>query len=166
MLSKWNDYKNDLRKRWPELTDGDLDRIGGDRDALVGRLQDRYNLTRDQAERQADEYVAGVSATAPTIGAIRSFQEAVKGRDVIASDGHSIGEVTDVIFDTQSWRVESLQVKLEKEIAEKLDVARGMFRAGTLQVPVHMVQSVGDKVLLSVASGDLRQVLTVTRNAA
>jgi sporulation protein YlmC with PRC-barrel domain len=34
-----------------------------------------------------------------------------------------------------------------------------MFHAGTLEVPIRMVQSVGDAVVLAVATDELRQVL-------
>jgi uncharacterized protein YjbJ (UPF0337 family) len=39
-----------------KLTDDDLDYVAGTRDRLVGRLQQKYEITRQEAERQADEW--------------------------------------------------------------------------------------------------------------
>jgi uncharacterized protein YjbJ (UPF0337 family) len=40
------------KKWWGDLTDDDLDRIEGDRDKLIGRLQERYGYTREKAEAE------------------------------------------------------------------------------------------------------------------
>jgi len=78
---------------------------------------------------------------------------------VIAADGQAIGEVAALFLDSDAWRVESLQIKLRKEVADQLGATRGMFHAGTLELPVSMVQSVGDAIVLSVPALELRQVL-------
>jgi sporulation protein YlmC with PRC-barrel domain len=83
----------------------------------------------------------------------------IRGRTVIASDGLAIGEVAALFLDAEAWRVESLQVKLHKDIADRLGANRGIFHAGALEIPVRMVQSVGDAVVLAAAVDDLRQVL-------
>ena len=45
-------------------------------------------------------------------------------------------------------------------VAEQLGAARSILRAATLELPVGMVQSVGDAVLLSVPTAELRQLLS------
>jgi uncharacterized protein YjbJ (UPF0337 family) len=52
----WNQFKGKVREKWGDLTDDDLDRIGGKREQLVGSLQERYGMMRDEAERQADAF--------------------------------------------------------------------------------------------------------------
>ncbi|MGH9630833.1 MAG: CsbD family protein [Bryobacteraceae bacterium] len=52
----WKQFKGKVKEQWGKLTDDDLDRVGGKRDQLVGRLQERYGYTRDEAEREADEW--------------------------------------------------------------------------------------------------------------
>jgi sporulation protein YlmC with PRC-barrel domain len=64
-----------------------------------------------------------------------------------------------LFLDSDAWRVESLQIKLRKDVADQLGATRGMFHAGTLELPVRMVQSVGDAIVLSVPALELRQVL-------
>ena len=78
---------------------------------------------------------------------------------MIAADGQAIGEITALFLDSDAWKVESLRIKLRNEVADQLGATRGMFHAGTLEMPVRMVQSVGDAVVLSVAAHELRQVL-------
>jgi uncharacterized protein YjbJ (UPF0337 family) len=58
---KWKQSKGKFREKWGKLTDDDLDVIGGKRDQLVGRLQERYGIAKDEAERQADAFVTGLS---------------------------------------------------------------------------------------------------------
>jgi sporulation protein YlmC with PRC-barrel domain len=85
--------------------------------------------------------------------------ENVRGRTVISSDGQAIGEVAALLIDTSAWTITSLQVKLSKPAAEQIGASRSLLRAATIDIPVRQVQSVGDAVLLSVATLELRQVL-------
>jgi sporulation protein YlmC with PRC-barrel domain len=83
--------------------------------------------------------------------------EHLRGRTVIAADGQAIGEVAALFIDTSTWIIVALQIKLSKSVAEQIGAARGLLRAATLELPVRMVQSVGDAVLLSVPTLELRQ---------
>ena len=83
----------------------------------------------------------------------------LRGRTVIGADGLAIGELSALFLDSDAWRVEAIQVKLRKEIADRLGADRGMFHPGALTIPVEMVQSVGDAVVLAVPVEQLRQVL-------
>ena len=78
---------------------------------------------------------------------------------VISADGQAIGEISALFLDSEAWRVESLQVKLRNEVADQLGATRGIFHAGTMEMPVGMIQSVGDAVVLSVSTQELRQVV-------
>jgi len=90
---------------------------------------------------------------------MRLSDDNLRGRTVIASDGLAIGELAALFLDSEGWRVESLQVKLRKDVADRLGAVRGIFHAGAVEIPIRMVQSVGDAIVLSVAVDDLRQVL-------
>ena len=85
--------------------------------------------------------------------------EHLRGRTVIAADGQAVGEVGALLLDTSAWTIVALQIKLNKASAEQLGAARGILRAATLDLPVRLVQSVGDAVLLSVPTLELRPVL-------
>ncbi len=55
---KWNQLKGDARVQWGKLTDSDLEQIGGHKDKLVGRLQERYGWNKEEAEEEADKFFA------------------------------------------------------------------------------------------------------------
>ena len=88
---------------------------------------------------------------------MRLSDENLRGRTVIGADGRAIGEIAALFLDT--WTVTSLQVKLRKDIADQLGASRTMFHAGTVEIPIRLVQSVGDAVVLSVPVDGLREVL-------
>src|SRR5580765_8253484 len=54
---KWKQLKGDVRKQWGKLTDDDLEYMAGSRDKFVGRLQERYGVAREEAQKQADEWL-------------------------------------------------------------------------------------------------------------
>ena len=45
-----------LKQKWADLTDDDWTHISGDKDKLVGKIQERYGLAKDDAARQVDDY--------------------------------------------------------------------------------------------------------------
>jgi len=52
----WKQLKGKAQQQWGNLTNDDLDVVQGKRDELAGRLQERYGLAKDEAERQIDEW--------------------------------------------------------------------------------------------------------------
>jgi uncharacterized protein YjbJ (UPF0337 family) len=52
----WKQFKGKVKEKWGKLTDDDLDMIEGKKDQLVGRIQERYGYSKDEAEREVDEY--------------------------------------------------------------------------------------------------------------
>jgi len=85
--------------------------------------------------------------------------ENLRGRTVVAPNGHAFGEVSAVFIDTSTWTIVSLKIKLSKPAAEQLGATQSLLRAATIEVPVRLIQSVGDAVLLSVPTLGLRQTL-------
>lgn len=59
---KWRQYKGHVKEKWGKLTDDDIDVIDGRRQQLVGKIQERYGIARDAAEKQADEFVKALKA--------------------------------------------------------------------------------------------------------
>jgi uncharacterized protein YjbJ (UPF0337 family) len=53
---KWKQIKGQAKTRWGKLTDDDLDVVAGQRDQLVGRIQERYGIAKDQAQREVEEW--------------------------------------------------------------------------------------------------------------
>lgn len=56
MEGKWKQMKGALKQKWGKLTDDDLKIIEGNRDQLVGKVQERYGVARDEAQKQVEEW--------------------------------------------------------------------------------------------------------------
>ena len=55
MQGSWKEFKGKIKEKWGKLTDDDLDVAEGNRDQLIGRIQQKYGLAKEEAERQYDE---------------------------------------------------------------------------------------------------------------
>ncbi len=89
---------------------------------------------------------------------MRLSDENIRSRTVIASDGVAVGEIALLLFDSDSLRLESLEVKLRSDVADRIGVDRSVFHAAMLEIPMAMVQSIGDAVVLGVAVEELRRL--------
>lgn len=52
----WKQLKGKARQKWGKFTDDELEVIAGKKDQLVGKLQERYGMARQEAEREADQW--------------------------------------------------------------------------------------------------------------
>ncbi len=59
---KWKQLKGGVKQRWGKLTDDDVTALSGKKDELIGKLQERYGITREQAQREADEWAAATNS--------------------------------------------------------------------------------------------------------
>jgi uncharacterized protein YjbJ (UPF0337 family) len=53
---KWTQYSGKAKEKWGKLTDDDLTVIRGRRDQLIGKVQERYGIAKQEAEKQVDEF--------------------------------------------------------------------------------------------------------------
>ncbi len=60
---KWTQMKGSVKQQWGKLTDDDLEVIAGSKDKLVGRLQERYGIQKEEAQRQLDRWTQTVFET-------------------------------------------------------------------------------------------------------
>jgi sporulation protein YlmC with PRC-barrel domain len=88
---------------------------------------------------------------------MRISDDNLHGRTVISNDGLAVGEISCLFVDTATWRIESLQVELRRESADRIGVQRGLFHAAKIDIPVDLVRSVGDAVVLAVDLDNLRR---------
>ena len=56
LAGNWKQFKGALMQKWAKLTDDDLFDVSGRRDQLVGKLQERYGLLKEEAERQIQAF--------------------------------------------------------------------------------------------------------------
>ena len=57
LQGKWKEMKGSVKERWGKLTDDDISTVNGQTDQLVGRIQQRYGLAKEDAHRQVDEWI-------------------------------------------------------------------------------------------------------------
>ena len=55
----WKQLKGKAKVQWGKLTDDDFDVIAGKRDQLIGKIQESYGITKDEAEKQVDLFGNG-----------------------------------------------------------------------------------------------------------
>jgi sporulation protein YlmC with PRC-barrel domain len=80
------------------------------------------------------------------------------GREVIGSSGFKLGKITDTEFDEKTWKVNSLQVHLERDVAEEHEL-RHRFRKTKVLIHVDHVQALGDRVILKGSREDLLKLI-------
>ncbi len=53
---QWKQFRGQVQEQWGKLTNDDLDKIEGKRDQLLGAVQKRYGIARDEAEKQISKF--------------------------------------------------------------------------------------------------------------
>lgn len=53
---KWKQYTGEMKKQWGKLTDDELLQIKGEREILAGKLQEKYGIAKDEANKQIDDW--------------------------------------------------------------------------------------------------------------
>jgi uncharacterized protein YjbJ (UPF0337 family) len=53
----WHQIKGKVRTEWGKLTDDDLVAIDGKREQLLGKLQEKYGIAKEVAEKQMDGFL-------------------------------------------------------------------------------------------------------------
>lgn len=56
LKGQWKQIKGKVKEKWAQLTDDDMLAVEGHRDRLVGRIQERYGVAKDEASQQVDEF--------------------------------------------------------------------------------------------------------------
>jgi uncharacterized protein YjbJ (UPF0337 family) len=53
----WKELKGKAKETWGRLTDDDLDKIAGKREQLEGKIQQRYGVSKDLAQKDVDDWL-------------------------------------------------------------------------------------------------------------
>lgn len=81
--------------------------------------------------------------------------------EVVGSTGWQIGKVKDLVVDTKTWQVASLDVQLEKNIAEEFNL-KHRFSRTHIPLSIDHIQSVGDKIVLKSSKEEVFQQVAAT----
>jgi uncharacterized protein YjbJ (UPF0337 family) len=113
----WYKLKGELRSKWGKLTDDDIERIGGNKDKLVGTLQERYGYMWDEAQGMVDRYLEdyGQPGLKSKLTAVMSSENIHRLQDrfgeTISKDNlHKLGN--DVVETIRRYPVASLFIGL------------------------------------------------------
>jgi len=52
----WKQFSGTVKVKWGKLTDDELDQIAGRRDILLGKIQERYGIAKEEAEKQVKDW--------------------------------------------------------------------------------------------------------------
>lgn len=58
LKGKWKQLRGETQKQWGKLTNDDMDIINGEKEKLVGKLQERYGIAKDKAEEEYNAWSA------------------------------------------------------------------------------------------------------------
>ena len=57
---KWKQLKGAAKAQWGKLTDDDLTIVAGNRDKLIGKVQERYGIAKEEAQKRTDEWLSSM----------------------------------------------------------------------------------------------------------
>lgn len=57
---KWTEIKGSAREKWGDISDDELDQVKGNREKLAGKVQQQYGKTKEEAEKEVDEWLASL----------------------------------------------------------------------------------------------------------
>jgi uncharacterized protein YjbJ (UPF0337 family) len=77
---KWKQLKGSAKEQMGKLTDDDLDQIAGRRDQFVGKIQERYGIAKEEAQRKADEWLKAQRDQQQPVGQSHSGQSSQGGQ--------------------------------------------------------------------------------------
>ena len=52
----WKQMKGAVKQKWGKLTDDEFDQLAGHKDKRGGKIQEKYGIEKDEAERQVNEW--------------------------------------------------------------------------------------------------------------
>ncbi len=62
IAGNWKQMSGKVREQWGKLTDDDLTVVEGQRDQLIGRIQERYGVAKEKAEEQVKAWETTLSS--------------------------------------------------------------------------------------------------------
>ncbi len=60
LKGQWHQVRGKLKKLWGEITDDELDQIGGERERLAGKLQEHYGWSVERVNSEIDDFIEDI----------------------------------------------------------------------------------------------------------
>ena len=64
LKGQWKQFKGDVKMKWGKFSDDELTQLDGNKDHFIGKLQEKYGYKKDQAEKEATDFVTSLRAKA------------------------------------------------------------------------------------------------------
>ncbi len=56
IAGQWKQAKGSVRQKWGRLTDDDMEFIAGKKDQLIGKIQERYGISKEEAQKEVENW--------------------------------------------------------------------------------------------------------------
>ena len=115
---QWKHIRGKLKSWWGKLADDDVDRIGGQKDKLIGVVQEKYGYAREKAQQEVERRLKEYSDTmhGPTRSGRRDTAAAVAGGPANASNEGPIATAATAV----AGGVESTSAYLQERKVEEM----------------------------------------------
>ena len=117
----WRQVRGNVKKQWGKLTDDDLTAIDGRREALEGRIQERYGYTKDRVRKEIEEWQRSFASQLS-----RGSDDLADQIDSIRADIQSLTSTVSRMANKQINRAQDKAV--EKQTRRKRQSGRIRFR--------------------------------------
>jgi uncharacterized protein YjbJ (UPF0337 family) len=122
LSGKWKQMRGELKTWWGKLTDDDVDRIGGQKDKLIGLIQEKYGYAREQAEQEVERRLQEYDDK--TDGAVASMS--AKAREFGATAAKKANEAAPVIGEKMKSLASVIREKAPRLATSASKVADGL----------------------------------------
>ncbi len=75
---------------------------------------------------------------------------ALLGKTVATAEGHIIGELNEVILDTETWRATDVQVKIEKATGKEMGLKTPFLGSLLVLVETSCIASAADQIIIDI----------------
>jgi uncharacterized protein YjbJ (UPF0337 family) len=52
----WHQFRGQMKQLWGRITDDEFDELDGNREKLSGRIQEKYGRTKDEVDKELDQF--------------------------------------------------------------------------------------------------------------
>jgi uncharacterized protein YjbJ (UPF0337 family) len=106
----WKQVRGTVKKHWGKLTDSDLTAIGGRREELEGKIQERYGYSKDRVRKELEEWYESVRSELD-----RSREEWADQIDTIRADLEKLTSTVSRVANTQLGRAQAKAVEAAQQ---------------------------------------------------
>jgi uncharacterized protein YjbJ (UPF0337 family) len=111
----WKQVKGNVKKQWGKLTDSDLTAIGGRREELEGKIQERYGYTKDRVRKEIDDWYRSIAYDLS-----RKSEDLADQIDTIRADLERLTSTVSRVANTQLERAQDKAVEAATQVEDAI----------------------------------------------